>query len=650
MSIAQRLAQVTLDSSAVTLESLGTVAEVAAEASELAADPLAPYVAYAFCAQLRDGHWTAEHTAAFLRFAAGLAQQRSYLALRETADILLDDERALSLAAATLHDALLPGEAAIASSPVLAGLQLNIALEIAAKTTIAPYRLLALLTGPVQEYPEDFEDPLARALGVAADIWTAPAERARFAVTLAELAGRGSEDAAYEGAVEQLRDALTQTSKEELVGRVRDTRDRFTALSSQIEGRDDAAAFAQACTALIAFDEADEETLSAAAQAARSISDRRALLACGMHSRHQATARQGAQLAWISLAWRLESAATEIQETAFLDTWVAVDAIMKVFEADRQFTNLQTVTSIIRPRLVNEIAQRQAMAHQLERAVAIDKRRDEPELPQEIYELLDLVHRGRATPRESSDAPQESSTKEPYLQALLGPASAALDGLSVDRRAQLEEAARQTFVGTFAGDRPRNELIERLSASLITELGKNAAFTGMAKADFSLLVVHTVRFLVYVGDNAQPYTAHLPRGGAVPLEADIQNHFHEFLSASDLAGRAGKEHSNIAGGRADVIVTFDAARRYVTEVKRELSNAARESIESAYLAQAVEYQSTNEPLGQLLVLDLTNHSGGTPHINDSIWVTHRRDAAGRVTNSTVVAVVRGNRPTPSAMR
>lgn len=650
MSIAQYLAGARTDPSAVTLDSLGTVAEIVAEASGLAADPLAPYLAYAFCAQLRDGSWTEEYTMALRSFASGLAQQHSYLALRETADILLGDERALSLVAATLHDALLPGEAAIASSPLLAGLQLDIALEVAAKTTVAPYRLLALLTGPVHDYPEDFNDPLARALGVAADIWTTSTERARFAVTLAALAERGSEDAAYEGTVGQLRDALMQSRKEEMVGKIRDARNGFEAIARQREGREDAAAFAQTCTALIAFDEADKTALSMSAQAARSIADQRSLLTYGMHSRHQATARHGAQLAWISLAWQLEVAAAELEEDAFLDTWVAVDAIIKVYEADRQFTNLQTVTSIIRPRLVNEIARREAMAHQLERAITVDRRRDEPELPLEIYELLDLVHRGRAARREPSDAPEESSPSEPYLRALLGPASTLLSGLESPRRAKLEEAARQTFVGSFAGDRPANELIDRLSAALAADLTENAAFTSMAKADFSLLVVNTVRFLVYVGDNSQPYTARIPHGGVPPLEADIQNHFHQFLSASELAGRVGKEHSNIAGGRADVIATFDGARRYVTEVKRELSNAARTSLETAYLAQAVEYQSTNEPLGQLLVLDLTEHSDGTPHINDSIWVAHRRDAVGTVTNSTVVAVVRGNRPTPSAMR
>ena len=651
MSIVERLAHETGDLSALTLGMLGTLADVVDEATELAAAPVAPYVAHAFCSELRNGFWTDQHTAALLSFVAGLKQQHSYLALRETADVLLDDEQALGLAAASLHDALLPEAATISSSPLLAGLQLDIALEVAARSTVAPYRLLALLTAPIQNYPEDFDDPLARALGVAADVWTTPAERTRFAVTLAELTERGSEDAAYESAVEQLRGALVQTSKVELLSRVREARDRFDALSRQVEGREDAAAFAQACTALIAFDELDKKTLSTSAQAARTIADRRAILTRRMHGRHQATARQAAQLAWISLAWQLDVAAIEIEEDAFLDTWVAVDAIMKVYEADRQFTNLETVTSIIRPRLANEIAKRQAMAHQLERAITIDRQRDQPELSPEIYELLDLVHRTRASARESGDAPEESSPGETiFLQALLGPSSAVLSELSSTDLARLEEAAEQTFVGSFAGDGPTNDLIDRLTAGLICELGENNSFIGMAKSDFSFLVRQTVRFLVYVGDNAQPYTRCISEGGAVPLEAEIQKHFHQFLSASELAGRVGMEHPNIAGGRADVVATLDGGRRYVTEVKRELTNASRRSLEDSYLAQALEYQSTSEPLGQLLVLDLTDHRSGTPHISDSIWVTHRRDGTGCVVGSAVVAVVRGNRVTPSRMK
>ncbi|WFP16176.1 hypothetical protein [Citricoccus muralis] len=193
-------------------------------------------------------------------------------------------------------------------------------------------------------------------------------------------------------------------------------------------------------------------------------------------------------------------------------------------------------------------------------------------------------------------------------------------------------------------------MIERIVARLIGDLEENGAFVDSVRQNFSLLVLYTVRFLVYVGDSAPPYTKPIPRDGSTPLEADLQQHFHQFLSGTDLVGRVGMEHQRIAGGRADVVTTFDGAQGYVTEVKRELNDAARENLEEAYLAQALEYQSTSQPLGQLLVLDLTDHSSGTPHINDSIWVAHHRDVEGRVISSALVAVVRGNRPTPSAMR
>lgn len=425
-------------------------------------------------------------------------------------------------------------------------------------------------------------------------------------------------------------------------------RGKLEALSRQVDSRDDAAAYAQTCAALIAFERADKTALEKVAREARAIADRRALLTHGMHRRHQAVARNSAALAWTSLAWRLETAAIELEDDAFLDTWVAVEAIIDVYEADRQFTHLETVSSLIRPRIVNEIAQRQTMARQLERAVEIDRQRGEPALPEGVHGLLDLVHRARSAGRESADDAEESS-HDGYLRALLGPAASMLADLPAAKRASLEDAARQTFIGSFAGDRPTNDTIEQLTARLIGDLAENEAFAGSAKANFSLLVLYTVRFLVYVGDTKQAYTELIKPSAPTPLEAELQKHFFQYLSGTDLAGRVGMEHSNIASGRADVITTFDGAQRYVTEVKRELNDASRGYLEAAYLAQALEYQSTSQPLGQLLVLDLTDHSAGTPHISQSVWVTHHRDDGGHITASAVVAVVHGNRPTPSAM-
>ena len=88
----------------------------------------------------------------------------------------------------------------------------------------------------------------------------------------------------------------------------------------------------------------------------------------------------------------------------------------------------------------------------------------------------------------------------------------------------------------------------------------------------------------------------------------------------------------------------------MTEVKRELNDASNGSLAAQYSGQAAEYATSNMPLGQLLVLDLTDHRFGGRHLNDSAWVTHRLPEHGATRRSIVVAVVTGNRPTPSQIR
>lgn len=649
-SVIERLEQATALAEPITLSSLGSLLELEEAAAALAARPEAPNIASAFCDQLHGNDLSDEYLSAFRAFAAGLAHQKSYLALRETADILLNNEEAVTRVSAVLHDALLPDDQKIAGAPLLAGLCLDIVLDIVASTNIAPYQLLTRITAPVENYPTEFCEPLARSLGVAADIWTSEADRDRFTANLDALIARGDIEASYERTVLHLRDALAEADKGRLLSKIQEAQDSLNSVAESVEARDDAIAFAETCAALIAFDRADSAALSTAAEKARNVAQRRARLTLGMHQRHRTVARHTAELAWTSLAWRLETAASELHEEAFLDTWVAVDAIIEVYEADRQLTNLRTVSALIRPRLVNSIARRAAMTHQLARAVEIDQARDQPALPSEINELLELVQQARAVEREVTDAPEEPSHPAPYLQALLGPASNILGSLSSVDRLRLEAAAQQHFAGSLSSDRPVNELVERLTAKLLADLGENESFKGSARANFSLLVLQTVKFLVFVGDHVQPYTKPLSKLEKTPQEVELQKHFHQFLSGTELVGRVGMEHEGIAGGRADVITTFDGAQRYVTEVKRELTNATAQHLEDSYLTQAVEYQSTNEPFGQLLVLDLTDHRSGTPHINDSIWVVHRRDDRGRIVSSSIVAVVRGNRPTPSRMK
>lgn len=190
----------------------------------------------------------------------------------------------------------------------------------------------------------------------------------------------------------------------------------------------------------------------------------------------------------------------------------------------------------------------------------------------------------------------------------------------------------------------QRELLERLRA----DLANNPQLRGDVEKDLMSLVLATVKFVAHTLETRPPYTQAFHGGDQAPLERPLQDAFKAALDMSDLAGRSAVEVSSIAGGRADVVLYFDDGTRYVTEVKRELTRASRQALEAAYLPQAFAYQSANVPFGQLLVLDLTSgRDVSADRLDESVWVAHNRNKDGAVLSSTVVAIVRGNRPTPS---
>lgn len=193
----------------------------------------------------------------------------------------------------------------------------------------------------------------------------------------------------------------------------------------------------------------------------------------------------------------------------------------------------------------------------------------------------------------------------------------------------------------------QRELLETLQ----TALGENPHLRGDVEKDLMSLVLATVKFLAHTLDTQPSYTAPFTANEDAPLERALQDAFKAYLDMSDLAGRSAVEVSNIGGGRADVVLYFNDGARYVTEVKREFRGTTPAELEAAYLPQEIAYQSANVPFGQLLVLDLTTgRPVASERIDRSVWVTHKRDTTGAVVASTVVAVVRGNRPKPSKRR
>jgi hypothetical protein len=223
--------------------------------------------------------------------------------------------------------------------------------------------------------------------------------------------------------------------------------------------------------------------------------------------------------------------------------------------------------------------------------------------------------------------------------------------------ADLDDAALAdagAFVATLSSvEGLGHRTLTRMRDEILSVLEVNPRFRGDVRAAVTVLLERTLTFLLDRYQRGGPLQPGMPnlirklkKGEPRPVEAELQMEFYIWLAAPwDFAGRIHCEMSDIATGRVDVIVRFGDIE-IVTEVKRELSNAARDALERAYLPQAAQYSGANEPFSQLLVLDLTDHSKGVRPLSDLAWAVERRVDESASPQHVVVGVVVGNRPTP----
>lgn len=208
---------------------------------------------------------------------------------------------------------------------------------------------------------------------------------------------------------------------------------------------------------------------------------------------------------------------------------------------------------------------------------------------------------------------------------------------------KLSHSGHLTEQVTGPASQSEKEILGRLRA----DLASNPAFVDEAGASFFSLVTTTVRFLKLTADTARSYTRPVS-GGSSPLESELQDHFYWYLGGVGFGDTTYLEVPNIATGRVDVVVLGEHGVRFVTEVKREFKKTSHEDLAAAYFGQASDYQVNNVPLGQLLVLDLSDHTTGVPSVDDSVSV--QSVEIENQLRTIVIFVVHGNRPAPSDMR
>ena len=193
-------------------------------------------------------------------------------------------------------------------------------------------------------------------------------------------------------------------------------------------------------------------------------------------------------------------------------------------------------------------------------------------------------------------------------------------------------------------------VVGQIAESAIRELTECPDFSGAAREQIEPVIISTIRFLARCQDmqagGAGSRTAYLFKADA--KEDDLKSDLIDWYKGNQTFGGAIiVEPQNIGGGRADIVLACNSFR-FVIELKRELSDATKESIKK-YLPQPAVYQATDIAVGMLVVLDLAS-AEPPAHLRDNVWVECIPSAESDGTERFVLVVrIPGNRKPPSRL-
>jgi len=190
-------------------------------------------------------------------------------------------------------------------------------------------------------------------------------------------------------------------------------------------------------------------------------------------------------------------------------------------------------------------------------------------------------------------------------------------------------------------------MIRVIEERVLDALGEEPLFESSVAEDVGAVISATIRYVARRLDAPTPFMR-ADFNEETIVEQHLADDYEDWLYGLPLArGSVSIEVRRIGGGRVDVLIAF-GTHRVVVELKRELADASRESLEAHYGAQAASYQATDYPFGLVLVLDLsTEQTGPAPHLDDLVWI-NKAEAEGR-DRWLVWCVVPGRRVTPSQL-
>ncbi len=503
-------------------------------------------------------------------------------------------------------------------------------------------RLMSCLEEVQQNDPPHF---VRRAAVIAGLTWARDRMPEMKGVLERLAANEAGDQATYELALAQLDEALTAPDQASMIAGLRLAEGAFSRALGQNPELEEAEALGASIRALVLFCDnassaAIEEQVAkakASALSRRNELDRRAL-------RSWLRPRIDAEFAWYELTNALQTLPGELAKRSWLR---AVPVLERVAALRRALIPLaaaapgDALRNAVADRLANSFLEREGLVAHLQ-AWVLDGDTSEEDKAEGRRLLAELDEKGKSPGK---------ATGPGELPSTSGPTDDIFSQANPRVRALLAAAVQANRAITSAS-------VEAAFTRLTGHLNDHPDFTGSARTEVELILLHSLRFLdacLDIGSvmAGEAFGFLFDKGATKPLEVELQRALLHWLKAQAI-GFPGHtilpEAHDVASGRADLSIILPTWR-FVIEVKREWKDASREGLRK-YLGQTAAYVATKPRIGMLAALDLCGQKKWTFDFDDNCWIeaVTMAEAKDGIDRRIIAVRVPGCRTVPSSVK
>lgn len=381
-----------------------------------------------------------------------------------------------------------------------------------------------------------------------------------------------------------------------------------------------------------------QETLTDLVTAAQ---DRAAVLRTGCVAPWLAP-RQDVDLEWFELARTVQRAADDLARPSWINAATTMDRIFAVYDASCTIAHGNGLRSVLRPRVEAALLCERGLAAHLDDLLSEGQW---PDAQQRIAQNL----RARLDEAYSAGAKQgKVGENEQYpLLARILPKDTPIEQIPSDMARSLEVGLESHVVHSRE---LANPVLQRVLATLRGQLSASSEYTGEVQQAFDAVLQ---QILIFCSDRQNAGIRDLGSRGAYlrahdPSEADLQSDLRDFLKGNLVGAEVLSEVSGIASGRTDLYISLGGPA-FVIELKKHEGAFSREAA-NRYRAQAISYQAANVRIGFLGALELVDRLGPVPSIEECLWHSAYVPEGGALARHLIVFRVPGRLKSPSALR